>query len=951
MKRIVLAILTVAVCAGIFLPVTFSLSEKGTPVASQTIVFAQASVPGAPTTPGPTSNLNTAPTGLEKIAANAQDYNITSQFSCGTGLLGNGSLAGCLEWILYFIPFKVGAWLMEISAMLFDSLASLTLSSSLYSSSSFIADGWRVTRDFGNIFFILVLLLAALSLVLDIEIGHANPKKMIASVIFIALIVNFSFFITEAIIDTSNALALVFYNQITITNKSGEIVTNATNIPTGVIPPKNISAALVTAFQPQQIQEEWFWKNLEAPGKTQTTHVLAGCTAGAIVGTIVPVIGNAIGCTVGGLLGYFYQTTGSENKVPDSVIMGILVLTGIMFGVVAYSFFVASLSFLGRLIGLWIAIIFAPFAFVSYIMPSAQHLEGFGWTDWWKNLFTMAFAGPIYFFFLYLIALMTKSSFVSSTTMSSGSTKSAFAALIIMFISFMFFIVMLLKATTYVKKASGELGSMVFKGAALLGGAALGVAAGTGARLLSRTVGAKAKKKDTEDARDLAAGRTTTASVNALLNKYDKNSATHKRLAAMSPDEIAQTAEFQSLQRESARKLARWQKQASSSYDFRQTKAGKSFGDMTGVDMEGYGAFSTANSAGGYNGAEARAAAKQRAITDSFEANHAQIHALENAVGDRDAEETRLRSELAVARATAEGIDKVSDLAGWKAAKGKVEALEIELKNNTQGDKSKVWQAADVGKTTWASGRPVTTADVGKNKNTWEQTDVGIATKADGSKVSTADVQGHALKTESLSTADLKKAIERAKTDRAKSYIHQQMVQSAYYTSGQKYDNFGQLSQMGHMDFDNVDHAQSKEALRSWRDDAKRAFGIKFITGLGDKTGKEIGKEIVSGLRNVFGGDGALARMKAVFNDISNIGPLKPKKETNYLSTYTLGRMNARAISMASDLTHQIHEFVSKYKSPGSGFLKWIKGLGGSSGGDHAGGGDHHSTPASGAHH
>ena len=924
MKRIALAILTVAVCAGIFLPVTLSLSSDRTIAVSTQTAFADNTPAGAP-------------------PSVKNEYDITSNFQCKIATFGGDvSLAGCLEWVLYFIPFKVGGWLMMFSAMAFDSLASLTLSSSLYSSSSFIADGWRVTRDFGNIFFILVLLLAALSLVLDIEIGHANPKKMIASVIFIALIVNFSFFITEAVIDTSNALALVFYNQITVQNKNGPITPNATNIPTGVVPPKNISAALVSAFQPQQLNDEAFWRNLEKPEKSNNTHVAAGCITGAIAGTVVPVIGNAIGCTIGGILGYFITTTGSENQVPDSVMISILILAGAMFCVVAYSFFIAAISFLGRLIGLWIAIIFAPFAFVSYIMPSAQHIEGFGWSDWWKSLFTLAFSGPIYFFFLYLIALMTRSSFAASTLMKTGANQATFATLAIMFLSFMFFIVMLLKATTYVKKASGEIGSMVFKGAAMLGGTALGAISGMGAGLLSRTLGAYAKSRDTEEARDLAAGRVNSKTREALLNKYQKGSKEHTALSAMTYDELAQSSEFQSLQRESARKLARWQKSASSSYDFRQTGIGNALSSATGMNMESFGSLSTANTAGGYNGAVARKAAKLRAFTDSLEADHGQITELENTIAARDKNAEAINAELRVANSIANGIaDKKS--AAWKKARADVLKLEKKLKDNNMGDDSLgTWQPGDEGDP--STGKPpkrksnnkdVTKDDIGKSKNIWKSSDIGTK-KANGDLVSEMDVRSGAVKTESQSLTDLKKALERAKTDRAKSFMHQQMVQSPYMVHGQAYDNYGQLSQMGHLDFNNVQGKQNADALRSWRNDVKGAFGGNFVKNIKNNVVKGIGEGIADAISG-----GMTQRLRDVFINATKILPPTMKQEPMFVSRFTEARMEGRAINVAADLSHQIHTFNTKYKSPGKGILDFFKSLSGGDGGGHGGGGGH----------
>ena len=979
MKRLTLIILTIAITAGVFMPFTASFSSTTKGIV-QTSAYAQTDTGGNPTfnpneggtlSDGSTiDNTNgIAPTGIDGgldvgntgsakgggdiVPAAQQPFELTSEFRCGV-IGSNVSMAGCIEWILYFIPFKVGALLMQLSAWAFDSVAALSLSSILYSSSSFIVDGWRITRDFGNIFFILILLFAAISLVLGIEIAHANPKKMIASVIFIAIIVNFSFFITEAIIDTSNVMALVFYNQITVKN-SDKAQQTTDNQKNGLVPAKSVSLALVQAFQPQVLQTKAFWDQLRTPGETKNTHGTAGCVTGAITGSVVPVIGTAIGCVAGGLLGYFVlTTTTTTEEVPAPVLIGFLLFTGAMYCVVAYSFLVATLSFLGRMIGLWIAIIFAPFAFVSYIIPSTQHIEGFGWSDWWKSLLTMAFAGPIYFFFLYLITLMTQSSFVSGL-LTAGDQKPALLIMTIVFISFLFLIVLLLKATKYVKKASGEIGSMVFKGAAVLGGGALGVAAGMGAGLLSRTAGAYFKSKDTETARDLAAGRVTDSSRAALL-KNIKDPGRRGTLQSMSYDELAQSSEFQSLQRNSAKKLARWQRRANNSYDFRENKVVGAALGAAGMNAESFGAFSTKNTAGGYNGAQMRKAAKLRAFTDSLESNHEQLLKLENAANDREDEIAQTEDALKEARLKA----KITQLDADKEEEQRLQRKVNELRNGKIYDHkdsnnnviSDKFTDADVGTQLAGSTYIVQKSDVGKTNHRWKMADIGKF-KADGEKVSEMDVKSGAIKTEAMGVGAIKKLAERAKTDRAKSFMHQQMVQSGYGVHGQLYDDLGQLKQMGHMDMNGTFGDQSKFAMKAWRKDIGKNIAEGAAAGL--SAGFALGIPLGVGALGTAMAGGVLGAMQQAMRQGWELKKVMgPLPDSNMFAKFTDRRMEARAINVAADLSHQIHTATSTYKTAGKGIVDFLKSIGADSGGGHGHddhGGGHAADHGGGGHH
>src|SRR3989338_7596079 len=125
----------------------------------------------------------------------------------------SGTIIGCFQWITYFIFLTIPSWLMIVAAKMFNFMVTVTLSSNMYKA-GFIEKIWRVVRDFANIFFILILLYAAFQIMLDL--GHGGGKKIIASVILIALLVNFSLFFTKIVIDSSNIVGLIFFNRIKV---------------------------------------------------------------------------------------------------------------------------------------------------------------------------------------------------------------------------------------------------------------------------------------------------------------------------------------------------------------------------------------------------------------------------------------------------------------------------------------------------------------------------------------------------------------------------------------------------------------------------------------------------------------------------------------------------------------------------------------------------------------
>ena len=114
----------------------------------------------------------------------------TDDLGCLSG--GNGlNLSLCLCGIVYIFTVGLGGGLAYIGAYLFDTTVSLALNSVAYGL-DFISFGWTAVRDIANMAFILILVYIAFKIMFEAE--TANTMSMLAWVIFIALIINFSFF-------------------------------------------------------------------------------------------------------------------------------------------------------------------------------------------------------------------------------------------------------------------------------------------------------------------------------------------------------------------------------------------------------------------------------------------------------------------------------------------------------------------------------------------------------------------------------------------------------------------------------------------------------------------------------------------------------------------------------------------------------------------------------------
>jgi len=151
-----------------------------------------------------------------KADAEANANNNSNEITCGSGWESLNPYC----WIAVFINnviLRIAALIAGISGLLFDKILDMTVINmatnlEINNANGFINIGWKVLRDIVNIMFIFVLLyIGIMTIVKGFESG---TSKMIATVIVVALLINFSLFFTKIIIDSSNIVAVNFYSAI-----------------------------------------------------------------------------------------------------------------------------------------------------------------------------------------------------------------------------------------------------------------------------------------------------------------------------------------------------------------------------------------------------------------------------------------------------------------------------------------------------------------------------------------------------------------------------------------------------------------------------------------------------------------------------------------------------------------------------------------------------------------
>src|SRR3989344_5569405 len=387
------------------------------------------------------------------------------------------TLPGCIEQIFYWLFFSIPSFLLYQSANLFNFMIDLALNNQMISGSKFIGPAWEVVRDISNIFFILILLYVAVKMILDMG-GH-DTKKIIARVVITALLINFSMFFAKVVIDSSNILALVFYNKLTVTTTEsidgGEAHLKPYTSVSGRETEKDLSGAMVAKFDASKMLGDDFFKKIknqivvvqtfEHPGKGWLLLGVPGVVAG---------YGNA-------LKNYYFP----QEVIPPAIMISIILISGAIMLFAAWCFFVAAFAFLMRVIELWVLIIFSPFAFMSFSIPLLAHTEYIGWDAWSKRLLKVSFMAPSYMFFMYFIFKLIQANIFKDMLPESGSRVLA-AEILTILLPAMFILILLKRATKFAQEAAGKIAEVGIMAAKVAGGLALGAATG-GTALLGET--------------------------------------------------------------------------------------------------------------------------------------------------------------------------------------------------------------------------------------------------------------------------------------------------------------------------------------------------------------------------------------------------------------------------------------------------------------------------------
>ena len=172
------------------------------------------STPQNPTDPNPDPGTSDPVTDTGAPATSA--VGDVQRDSCN--LFGGGNLLTCIESVgakilasILWVFVSLFGWMLGIVGMFFNWVMLVTVFqyATYFGNSQGMLLAWSVLRDVGNIMLLFGFIFIGLQTILNI--GHFSVGKALPRLIIFAILINFSLFISSAIVDVSNVFASSFY--------------------------------------------------------------------------------------------------------------------------------------------------------------------------------------------------------------------------------------------------------------------------------------------------------------------------------------------------------------------------------------------------------------------------------------------------------------------------------------------------------------------------------------------------------------------------------------------------------------------------------------------------------------------------------------------------------------------------------------------------------------------
>ena len=365
-----------------------------------------------------------------------------------------------------------------------------------------INTAWQLIRDLANMSFIFILVFEGIRLMF----GHGPGKKIVVSVIIAAVLINFSLFFTEVIIDASNVVTVSFYNNIlkgagtqpiAIPGSTGNLSIN-----------QGLSDSIMQATGISTIFDQN--KAFATQSQTNSALVAAALTAGSFLanpaGTVSTLKTSGLS-SIGGVL-----ATASLNLSVSLFFSSIFTI------IAAFIFLAMTVLFLVRYLYFIFLLILSPVAYLATIIPGFKKTKD----QYWETLLGQCYFAPVFMIMIWITLtvvhdLAAVNGVASLADMFSAPSTSVAGGLMNYLLVIGMLIFTMIVAKNFAKQGGMGTATVIDKGTSWVGGAVFGGSAA----LARNTIGAKANSiANNEDLKARAAKGEKWAQLQLKTSKY-----------------------------------------------------------------------------------------------------------------------------------------------------------------------------------------------------------------------------------------------------------------------------------------------------------------------------------------------------------------------------------------------------------------------------------------------
>lgn len=383
--------------------------------------------------------------------------NVTDYMQCNL-LEGANGFTGCLAVGTYYLIYMPASFILGAIGNFFDIILLLSISRELINQ-EFIKTVWENVRDLANMAFIFILLWVAIATILRIK-GNA-AKDLLSKLIIVALLINFSLFITRVIVDAGNMFSMFFYNGFEVHEtqnvKDGEKLISGNSVLQGTF------------------IEQWI-------GEGDVKGVSGAFLHYTSINEMISLESDLVEAKGG----TWWKLWTDQETPPATQHFNLIIyflLSASLMIVLAWILFTTSFLFLTRVAILWLLMAVSPLAFVGMILPqSAAYVR----KNFWGELVSKSFCITVFLFLLWFTLQFLEG---ANTWENFGNNKDFFETFIIVLLKFTVLTAILFYAKNITKKMCDSIGGVSLDiGKKLAGVAGLAVG-GVGGMALRKFVG------------------------------------------------------------------------------------------------------------------------------------------------------------------------------------------------------------------------------------------------------------------------------------------------------------------------------------------------------------------------------------------------------------------------------------------------------------------------------